>query len=75
MPCMDKMKSETNEKVIQGLIMPLCDKALNHYCLKYDVNKMPAELMNAQEKSDLVHKVLDHERNPKEELDAVKTTI
>tara|TARA_Y100000389_G_scaffold97020_1_gene93787 strand:+ start:77 stop:418 length:342 start_codon:yes stop_codon:yes gene_type:complete len=76
MPCMDKMKSETNEKVIQGHIMPLCDKALNHYCLKYDINKMPAELMNAQEKSDLAHKVLDHERNPKEELpDAVKTTI
>ena len=71
MPCMDKMKSETNEKVIQGLIMPLCDKALNHYCLKYDVNKLPAELMTAQEKADLAHKVLDHERNPKEDLDAI----
>jgi len=76
MPCMDKMKSETNEKVIQGLIMPLCDKALNHYCLKYDLNKVPSELMTNGDKSDLAHKVLDHERNPKEELpDAIKTTI
>ena len=75
MPCMDKMKSETNEKVIQGHIMPLCDKALNHYCLKYDLNKLPEELMNAQEKADLAHMVLDHERNPKEELDASQRTI
>ena len=75
MPCMDKMKSETNEKVIQGYIMPLCDKALNHYCLKYDINQLPAELMTAQEKADLAHKVLDHERNPKEDLDATTRTF
>lgn len=76
MPCMDKMRSETNEKVIQGLIMPLCDKALNHYCLKYDINKLPEELMNTQQRADLAHKVLDHERNPKEELsDVAKTNI
>ncbi|MDB4341522.1 hypothetical protein OAA22_00470 [bacterium] len=75
MPCMDKMKSETNEKVIQGYIMPLCDKALNDYCLKYDINQLPAELMTAQEKADLAHKVLDHERNPKEDLDATTRTF
>ena len=75
MPCMDKMRSETNEKIIQGHIMPLCDKALNHYCLKYDINKLPEEHMTAQEKSDLAHKVLDHERNPKEELDASPRNI
>ena len=76
LPCMDKMRSENNEKVIQGHIMPMIDKCLNHYCLKYDINKHPKELMNNSEKSELAHKVLDHERNPKEELpDANKTTI
>ena len=76
MPCMDKLKSETNEKVIQGHIMPMIDKCLNHYCLKYDINKHPKELMNKTEKADLAHKVLDHERNTKEELpDAIKTPI
>ena len=55
--------------------MPLCDKALNHYCLKYDINKLPKELMTAQEKADLAHKVLDHERNPKEDLDATTRTF
>ena len=76
LPCMEKMRSETNEKTIQGYIMPMIDKCLNHYCLKYDINKHPKELMNQSERADLAHKVLDHERNPKEELpDAVKTTI
>jgi len=76
MPCMDKLRSETNEKIIQGHVMPMIDKCLNHYCLKYDLNKTPEELLNPQEKADLAHKVLDHERNPKEELpDATKTTI
>ena len=55
--------------------MPLCDKALNDYCLKYDINQLPAELMTAQEKADLAHKVLDHERNPKEDLDATTRTF
>ena len=76
MPCMDKIRSEHNEKVIQGHVMPMINKCLNHYCIKYNINKTPEELMNPQEKADLAHKVLDHERNPKEELpDATKTTI
>ena len=76
MPCMDKIRSEHNEKVIQGHLMPMIDKCLNHYCLKYNLDKTPDELMNPQERADLANKVLDHERNPKEELpDATKTTI
>jgi len=76
MPCMDKIRSEHNEKVIQGHVMPMINKCLNHYCIKYDLNKTPEELMNPQEKADLANKVIDHERNPKEELpDAIKTTI
>ena len=76
MPCMDKIRSEHNQKVIQGHVMPMINKCLNHYCIKYNINKTPEELMNPQEKADLAHKVLDHERNPKEELpDATKTTI
>lgn len=70
MPCMDKMRSEKNEKVIQGHVLPMIDKCLNHYCLKYDLNKTPEELMSKSERAELANKVIDHERNPKEDLDA-----
>tara|TARA_Y200000002_G_C22671979_1_gene660429 strand:- start:1850 stop:2197 length:348 start_codon:yes stop_codon:yes gene_type:complete len=74
LPCMELMKSKTNEKVIQGHIMPMIDKCLNHYCLKYDISQTPKELMNTGEKSALAMKILDFERNPREELDAPTST-
>ena len=70
LPCMEKIRSERNEKVIQGHLMPMIDRCLNHYCLKYDIPKNPKDLMTGQEKAELAGKVLDFERNPQEELDA-----
>ena len=69
---------------MNGMRQP--DPRLRHHqynCLQVRVwpdqrqqDKTPEELMNPQEKADLAHKVLDHERNPKEELpDATKTAI
>jgi len=76
MPCMDKIKSANNEKIIQGHVMPMIDKCLNHYCNKYDINKLPKDLMTNQEKADLMSKVMDNERNPQEaDLDAAKKFI
>ena len=75
MPCMDKIKSDYNEKVIQGHVMPMIDKCLNHYCNKYNINKLPKDLMNDQEKADLMRKVIDNERNPQEGLDATQISI
>lgn len=76
LPCMEKVKSDRNEDVIQGHIMPMIDKCLNHYCLKYDINKLPKDLMTKEEKSDLANKVLEYEKNPpKEEENAPKKSI
>jgi len=70
MPCMDKIRSERNEKVIQGHLKPMIDRCINHYCLKYDIPMSPKELMPPQDREELASKVLDFDRNPKEELDA-----
>jgi|TARA_A100001388_G_scaffold276275_1_gene263571 uncharacterized protein involved in high-affinity Fe2+ transport len=70
LPCMEKIRSERNEDIMQGHLMPMIDKCLNHYCIKYDIPKNPNELMTAGEKSELASKVMDFERNPKEKLDA-----
>ena len=76
MPCMDKVRSETNEKTIQGYVMPMIDKCVNHYILKYDINKTPEELLTKEEKSDLAARVMEYEKNPPQELDnAPKATV
>ena len=31
LPCMDKIRSEKNEKIIQGHLDPMVHKCLNHY--------------------------------------------
>ncbi|MBR20633.1 MAG: hypothetical protein CMA64_10925 [Euryarchaeota archaeon] len=70
LPCMEKIRSERNEAIVQGHLKPMIDKCLNHYCIKYDINKTPNELMTDGERSELASKVIDFERNPTEELDA-----
>ena len=75
LPVMDKIRSERNNEVIQGLINPMIDKCVNHYIIKYDIAKQPNELMTKDEKSSLANKVLDFERNPQEVRDAFTPDI
>ena len=70
LPCMSKIRSERNEQVIQGHLKPMVDRCINHYCLKYDIPMSPDELMPPKDRQELASKVLDFERNPKEDLDA-----
>ena len=70
LPCMEKIRSERNEDVIQGHLDPMIHKGLNHYVIKYDINKTPTDLLSPEEFKQLKDRVMDHEKNPKEELDA-----
>ena len=70
LPCMEKIRSERNEDIMQGHLMPMIDKCLNHYVIKYDINKTPTDLLSPEEVKQLKDRVMDHEKNPKEELDA-----
>ena len=75
LPVMDKIRSERNNDVIQGLLNPMIDKCVNHYIIKYDIAKKPNELMSKDEKSSLANKVLDFEKNPQEARDAFTPDI
>ena len=69
MPCMDKIKSETDEKIIQGHIKPMVNKCVNHYINKYDIPKTPEELLNPQDRSKLIIKIKEYEKNPPQDLE------
>ena len=58
------------QHVIQGHLDPMIHKGLNHYVIKYDINKTPTDLLSPEEVKQLKDRVMDHEKNPKEELDA-----
>ena len=69
LPTMDKCDLTSNEDVIRGHIIPMIDKCLNHYCLKYDLNQNPKELLSDEDKSKLVARIIEFEKNPPEDLD------
>ena len=73
MPCMDKVKNETDNNVVRDTIMPMIDKCLNHYCNKYDLNETPKDLMSEQEKAQLVDRIMEYEKNPPKETDNAPT--
>lgn len=75
LPCMDKIRSETNQDVIRGNVMPMIDKCLNHYCNKYDLTQTPKDLMSEEEKTQLLTKVVEYEKNPPKEEDALTKPI
>ena len=75
LPCMDKVNVLDDGATAEDYVMPMIDKCLNHYCLKYDINKLPKELLSKEERSDLFQRVMDYEKNPPEDLDATKKLI
>ena len=76
LPCISKIRSEKNEKIIQGHLDPMIHKCMNHYCLKYDIPRHPSKLLSDEETADLKTRIMDYERNPEKELtDAPKTDI
>jgi len=75
LPCMDKIRSETNQDVIRGNVMPMIDKCLNHYCNKYDLTQTPKDLMSEEEKTQLLTKVVEYEKNPPKEEDALTKPV
>tara|TARA_B100001287_G_C22677386_1_gene528423 strand:+ start:39 stop:392 length:354 start_codon:yes stop_codon:yes gene_type:complete len=74
LPCMEKIRAEKNEKVIQGHMDPMIHKGINHYVIKYDIDKTPSDLMTPEEVKSLKDRVLDHERNPDKELQSAPET-
>ncbi len=76
LPCMSKVKSVDSQQDVEKHIQPMIKKCLNHYCLKYDLNKTPEELLDTDGQSQLVQRILDYERTPdKDILDAPTSDI
>jgi len=76
MPCMDKVRGEKNEKILQGYLDPMINKCMNHYVNKYDIPKQPNELLKPEDRSKLCSRIMDYEKTPDKDLpDATKTTI
>lgn len=75
MPCMDKVDKLKDKNKIEQYVKPMIHKCINHYCMKYDLNKTPEDLLTNEERSDLYTRVLEYYKNPPEDMDAPKTTI
>ncbi len=69
LPVIDKIRSETNNDIIQGHLMPMVNKGLNHYCNKYDITPKPDKLMSEADKADLCSRIMEYEKNPPKDLD------
>jgi len=70
LPCMDSIKGQNNQDVIRGHVMPMIEKCLNHYVNKFDLTQTPEELMTEEEKTQLLTKIMEYEKNPPKEEDA-----
>ena len=68
MPCMDKVRAERNQEVIQGHINPMIDKCMNHYVNKYDIPMQPKELLKSKDRSSLIQRIMDYEKTPDKDL-------
>jgi hypothetical protein len=68
LPCMDQVKKTKDENTIKEIVSSMIDKCLNHYCLKYDMDQLPKDMLSDEEKSDLYTRVIEYDKNPPKEL-------